>query len=298
MKDIIRMDSVGDYNSYVGAKTLHPHVSVLDYSALPPMRPSRKLYSFYAVVLKDADCGTVLYGRHSYDYQEGTMLFIAPGQVAGAEDGGKAVCVKGHALLFHPDLLRGTPLAQRMRSYGFFSYDSSEALHISERERQTILTCLRELRCELERGVDRHSKDIITASIEVLLNHCLRFYDRQFSTRSHANKDILLQFEKLLHAYFESNAPQHTGLPSVQYFADTLSLSPGYFGELIRRETGKTAQEHIQLCLVDKAKDMLCASDMTVSEIAYALGFHYPHHLSRMFRRNTGLSPSAFRAGR
>lgn len=295
MSIILNMDSVGDYNSFVGQETLHPLVSVIDFSRVPPLRHVRKTYGFYTVFLKDLKCGDLRYGRHYYDYQEGTLVFVSPGQVLGNDDNGEYFKVEGYALLFHPDLLSGTSLGRKMKDYTFFSYDASEALHMSERERRLFLNCLMEIRSELERGVDRHTKSIVTSNIEVLLNHCMRFYDRQFITRECVNKDVLTEFERLLDSYFEGCTPQRLGLPFVQYFADQLHLSANYFGDLVKKETGKTPQEHIQFKLVNKAKDLLCSTRKSVSEIAYDLGFKYPHHLSRMFKKNAGCSPNMFR---
>lgn len=295
MSTILRMDSVGDYNDFLGQETLHPLVGVVDFSQVPPLRHARKAFGFYAIFLKDIKCGDLRYGRHYYDYQEGTLVFISPGQVLGNDDNGEYFQAGGYALMFHPDLLRNTPLGRKMKDYSFFSYDAAESLHMSERERQIIINGLMEIRAEMERGVDRHTKSIVTANIEVLLNHCLRFYDRQFITRENVNKDALVEFERLLDAYFEGDEPRRIGIPFVQYFAERLHLSANYFGDLIKKETGKTAQEHIQLKLIGHAKDLLCATNKSVSEIAYELGFKYPHHLSRMFKRNVGCSPHEFR---
>lgn len=295
MSTILRMDNVSDYNAFLGQETLHPLVSVVNFSNVPPMRHVRKAYGFYAVFLKDLKCGDLRYGRHDYDYQEGTLVFVAPGQVLGNDDNGEIFSVQGYALLFHPDLLRNTPLGRKMKEYSFFSYDASEALHMSEKERHIFINCLQEIRSELERGCDRHTKPIVTANVEVLLNHCLRFYDRQFITRKNVNKDILALFEHELDAYFREGFSELHGLPSVRYFADKMHLSANYFGDMIKKETGKTPQEHIRIKLIDLAKNRLCEGKKSVSEIAYELGFKYPHHLSRMFKRNVGCSPKEFR---
>ena len=197
--------------------------------------------------------------------------------------------------MFHPDLLRGTSLGRRMTDYSFFSYSSNEALHMSDREQQIIINCFREIREELQYAIDKHSKQIITANIEVLLNHCVRFYDRQFVTREIVNKDLLTRFEELLRGYFTSDKPQSIGLPSVAWCADQLHLSANYFGDLVKKETGKSAQEYIQLTIIDRAKELLLNSNRSVSEIAYMLGFKYPHHLSRLFKKVTGVSPNEYR---
>lgn len=295
MENIIKLNSIQDYNHILGTETLHPLVSVVDMSTLKSIPHCCKQFGFYCVFFKELDCGTVLYGRSKYDYQEGTMLFIGPGQIAGVNDGGETLNPKGWILMFHPDLLYGTSIASRMKEYSFFSYSSDEALHMSEREKQIILNCFREIREELEHPVDKHTKLIVASNIETMLNHCVRFYERQFVTREITNHSIIDKFEVVLDEYFSSSLPQKQGLPTVQFCADKICLSPNYFGDLIKRETGKTASEHIQLAVIDKAKDMLLSTNKSISEIAYDLGFNYPHHLSRSFKRIVGMTPNEFR---
>ena len=289
------MESVQDYNENLGMETLHPLVSVVDMSELPEIRHSLKRFGFYCVILKQLDCGSLLYGRNRYDYREGTLVCVAPGQVAGADDGGVTRNAKGWILMFHPDLLRGTSLAGKMRDYSFFAYSSNEALHTSERERQTIIGCMREIREELQHPIDRHSKRIITTNIELLLNHCIRFYDRQFVTREEINHDVLRRFEELLGAYFDTSDIVKTGLPTVAWFADKLHLSANYFGDLVKREMGVSAQEYIQRHIIERAKLLLTDGRMTVSQTAYALGYKYPNHLSRVFKQATGLTPNEYK---
>ena len=289
------MESVQDYNENLGMETLHPLVSVVDMSELPEIRHSLKRFGFYCVILKLLDCGSLLYGRNRYDYREGTLVCVAPGQVAGADDGGVTRNAKGWILMFHPDLLRGTSLAGKMRDYSFFAYSSNEALHTSERERQTIIGCRREIREELQHPIDRHSKRIITTNIELLLNHCIRFYDRQFVTREEINHDVLRRFEELLGAYFDTSDIVKTGLPTVAWFADKLHLSANYFGDLVKREMGVSAQEYIQRHIIERAKLLLTDGRMTVSQTAYALGYKYPNHLSRVFKQATGLTPNEYK---
>lgn len=293
---ILNMDSVQDYNDNLGVETLHPLVSVVDMSQLKEIRHSVKRFGFYCVFLKQLDCGSLMYGRSRYDYREGTMLFIAPGQIAGADDGGVSENPKGWILMFHPDLLKGTSLAARMREYSFFSYSSDEALHTSERERQTIIGCMSEIREELNHPIDRHSKRIITSNIELLLNHCARFYDRQFVTREEANHDLLNRFESLLNDYFDSGLASSQGIPTVAGFAESLHISPNYFGDLIKRESGISAQEYIQKHIIERAKSLLSKKDKTVSQTAYELGYKHPQHLSRMFKRMTGMTPNEYKA--
>ena len=296
MDELIKLETVQDYNRIIGAETLHPLVSVTDMSQLQSIPHCRKQFGFYCVFFKELECGTILYGRSKYDYQEGTMLFISPGQIAGVEDGGKTINPKGWILMFHPDLLYGTPLARRMKDYSFFSYSSDEALHMSEREKQIILNCFHEIREELEHPVDKHTKQIVASNIETMLNHCVRFYERQFVTREITNNNIIDRFHKILHEYLNSELPQTQGLPTVQYCADKVCLSPNYFGDLIKRETGRTASEHIQHAVMSKVKEQLTETDKTISEIAYDLGFNYPHHLSRTFKKIEGITPGEFRS--
>ena len=295
-QEIINMDSVQDYNENLGVETLHPLVSVVDMSELAEIRHSLKRFGFYAVFLKQLDCGTIMYGRSGYDYREGTLMCVAPGQIAGANDGGVSKLPKGWILMFHPDLLKGTSLASKMREYSFFSYTSNEALHTSERERQTIIGCMREIREELQHPVDKHSKRIIASNIELLLNHCNRFYDRQFVTLDEINHDVLKRFEELLNTYFDSPDVAKLGLPTVAWFADKLNLSPNYFGDLVKRELGISAQEHIQRYIIEQAKYLLVNERMTVSQAAYALGYKYPNHLSRVFKHATGISPNEYKS--
>ena len=297
MDEIVKMEHVYQYNEMMGQETLHPLVSVIDFSKCPKARHARRMYGFYCVFLKDVKCGDMRYGRHYYDYQEGTLVFIAPGQCVGITRRGEMFQPKGWALLFHPDFIRGTQLGRNIRNYTFFSYAVNEALHLSQQERGTIVDCLHNIRAELQHPIDRHSRTLIINNIEMFLNYCIRFYDRQFVTRSEiANKDILSRFEEILNGYFRSDRPQTIGLPTVQYCARELHLSPNYFGDLIKKETGKTAQEHIQLYVIDTAKERIADRGLSISEIAYDLGFKYPAHFTRLFKNVVGCTPNEYRA--
>jgi AraC-like DNA-binding protein len=203
---------------------------------------------------------------------------------------------KGWGLIFHPDLIRGTSLGQNIKKYSFFSYHSNEALHLSEKERHLVIDSLGKIDYELHQSIDKHSKTLIADNIELLLNYCSRFYDRQFITRSEVNKDILVRFENLLDNYFQSEMIQSLGLPTVRYCADQLHLSPNYFGDLIKKETGKSALENIQLKIMSLAKDKIFDRSKTLSEIAYELGFKHPQHFSRMFKNETGYTPNEYRS--
>jgi len=296
MDDIIKLDSISQFNALRGIKTLHPLVSVFDFSKMKLIPEARAHYGFYCVFLKDAVCGDLKYGCKYYDYQEGTLVFIAPGQVVGIGNKPGSPRPVGWALLFHPDLIRGTSLGQNIKKYTFFSYEANEALHVSKKERQIVVDCLHKIDHELHQSIDKHSKTLIANNIELLLNYCMRFYDRQFITRSVVNKDILVKFEKLIDEYFQSDKPQILGLPTVKYCAENLYLSANYLGDLLKKETGKSAQEQIQLKLIDKAKERIFDTSKTISEIAYELGFKHPQHFSRMFKSQTGLTPINYRS--
>lgn len=295
-KKIINIDSVDAYNKLLGLETLHPLVSVIDMSKAKRIKHMRHAFGLYVIFLKEVKCGDLRYGRHYYDYQEGTLVCVAPGQVVGVEDNGEEFQPKGRALVFHPDLIRGTSLGQRIKEYTFFSYESNEALHLSERERAMVIECLDKIRHELEHAIDRHSKRLIAINIELLLDYCLRFYERQFITRSEVNRDVLARFERLLNDYFTGDRAQREGLPSVKYCAGELCLSPNYFGDMVKKETGKTAQEYIQLKLIDAAKERVLDPDKTISQVAYEMGFQYPQHFTRLFKKVVGCTPNEYRA--
>jgi len=250
----------------------------------------------YCIFLKEVKCGDIKYGRNYYDYQQGTLVFVSPGQVMDIETDGKVYQPVGHALVFHPDLIHGTLLGKSINEYGFFSYSANEALHVSDRERQIVLDCFAKIEYELQQGVDRHSKKLISSNIELFLNYCERFYDRQFITRDKVNKGMIERFEELLNGYFASGKPQKTGLPSVAYFAGELHLSANYFGDLIKKETGKSAKEYIQDKIIDVAKNRIFDAGKTINEIAFELGFKYPQHFSRLFKNETGYTPNEFRS--
>ena len=292
---VINVDSVEKYNRLFGLETLHPLVSVVNLSEATKFPTHFTInYGVYALYLKETVCGDIRYGKQTYDYQEGTITSFAPGQVAEIEMA-EGVKPKAYGILFHPDLIKGTPLGSEIKRYSFFSYKSNEALHISDDEKKIIMDCLSKIQMELEHAIDRLSKRLIAGNIQLLLDYCLRFYERQFNTRAVVNKDILSRFESLLDDYFDNGRARTDGLPTVKYFADKVFLSPNYFGDLIKKETGKTAQEYIQTRLIDAAKEMIAGSDKTMSQIAYELGFQYSQHFNRLFKKNVGYTPNEYR---
>jgi len=293
---IHKLESVAQFNSQRGQETLHPLTSVLDQSKSKPVQANRYLTDIYIIFLKDVKCEEFHYGRNKYDYQEESLLFIAPGQVFGFDaDAETLIQPRGWALTFHPDFIKGTSLGKKIMEYGFFSYDVTEALHISKRERQIVLECFKKIKEELHREIDKHTVNVIVSNIELLLNYCLRFYDRQFITRTHLNKDILTRFESLLKSYYESELPKTVGPPAVSYCASELNLSANYFGDLVKKETGKTALEYIQEKVIDLAKERLFDQSKSVSEVAFEMGYKYPQHFTRLFKQRVGVSPQEYR---
>ena len=238
-------------------------------------------------------CGDLIYGRNYYDYQKGTLVFVSPGQVVDVANKTEPYQPMGHGLVFHPDLLHGTTLGKSIKSNNFFSYQTNEALHLSDKERLLVLDLLSKIKSELELGVDKHSKKLIATNIELFLSYCERFYDRQFITREDVNQGILEKFETLLNDYFHN--AHVTGLPSVAYCAEKLNLSANYFGDLIKKQTGKSAQEYIQNKVIEVAKARVFDTNKSISEVAYELGFKYPQHFSRMFKNATGYTPIEYR---
>jgi len=296
MDNIVNLESVDRYNSMYGLETLHPLVSVVDLTkATKIINHTQMNYGVYALFLKQTKSCDLKYGRRSYDYQEGTIVCFAPGQAVRVDMIEDEITPEVYGIVFHPDLIRGTSLAKSMKSYTFFSYAVNEALHLSDQEKEIVMDCLKKISIELEHAIDKHSKALIAMNIELLLNYCMRFYERQFITRSNANKDALTKFEQLLNEYFLSKLPMQEGLPSVKYFADKICLSSNYFGDMVKKETGKTPQEHIQDKVIEMAKEHIAETDETVSQIAYTLGFQYPQHLCRLFKKRVGCTPNEYR---
>lgn len=295
MNDIIKINTVTEYNNMLGQETLHPLVSIIDFAKVKPFAFQKIQINLYAIFLKEIKCGNIAYGIKNYDYEEGTLIFISPGQVYGVDSKGEKRQPAGSAIVFHPDFIHGTPLGKNIKDYTFFTYEVNEALHLSTREREVINDTFGKIRYELGHPVDSHSKTLIVSYIELFLNYSKRFYERQFNTRSHVNKDVLTRFERILDDYFSSEKPLEYGSPTVSYCAERLFLSSNYLGDLLKKETGKSALEHIQLKMIDVAKEKIFDTSKSISDIAYELGFKYPQHFTRMFKKEVGMSPNEYR---
>jgi AraC-like DNA-binding protein len=295
MEQVKRIDTVKQYNDYIGVETSHPLVSVVKFNEVPAVISMRLYLGVYAVFLKNIKCGNMTYGCQPYDYEDGTLVFVSPGQVYGVDSGGVATKPSGYALIFHPDLIKGTSLAKTIKDYNFFSYEVNEALHLSTKEKKTIADSLEKIAEEIDQNIDKHSKTLIVSNIELFLNYCMRYYDRQFITRTNINKDILIRFENLLNDYFKSGKAQTLGLPSVAWCADQMHLSPHYFGDLIKKETGSTALDYIQGKLIDEAKSKIFDNTKTLNQLASDLGFKYQQHFTRLFKQKVGMTPNEYR---
>lgn len=292
---IVRLDSIDAYNKLYGLETKHPLVTVINLNeATRIVNHIRMDYGVYALFLKNGINCTLKYGRQPYDYQEGTVVSFSPGQLIGIDTEIDEIAPDVIGIMFHPDLIHKTPLASKIKEYGFFDYSQREALHLSADERGIFNQCLERIKEEIARPVDKHTAEIVASHIQVLLDYVTRFYERQFITRRKVNSDILSRFESLLKNYLESGQSKE-GLPKVNYFAEVVNLTPGYFGDMIKKETGLTAQEIITRHIVERAKQRLTGSNDDISVIAYELGFQHPQHFSRMFKRVAGASPTQFR---
>ena len=294
--NIIQIDSVDTYNKMYGWETLHPLVTVVNHKLpLERLNHSRLNYSLYALFLKQGEGCSIRYGREKYDYQAGTMVCFKPGPVVAVEWDDSRPMPASRGLLFHPDLIYGTPLSKRIHDYTFFDYDQREALHLSEREQSIVSDLLDSIEEELRHPVDKHTQTLVTDAIGLLLDYCMRYYDRQFITRHKQNSDIIGRFQHELEDYLRSGEAELKGLPTVAYFAEKAFLSPGYFGDLIKKETGLTAQRYIQNKIIDLSKQYVMDPNLTINQVAYKLGFQYPQHFTRLFKQQVGVTPSEYR---
>ena len=293
MKEVF-INTIQDFNDYQGMETLHPLVSVVHVENTEHIKECVMHYGVYAIYLKENKGCKLSYGRTPYDFDEMTVTSFAPGQVVNVEPNPDVPFAKFTALVFHPDLLNRTALGRQINRYEFFGYACTEALHLSAQEVEVFRGVLAMIEQELHRAIDKHTRELIVSNIELLLNYCLRFYDRQFITREEINHSVVKKFIELLDDYISTKALRD-GLPTVAYFADKCCLSNGYFGNLVRVETGRTAKDIISDHVLAYAKQLLNDEALTITIISSRLGFEYPQHFVRFFKSHTGKTPSAYR---
>lgn len=295
-QNIKKINSVKELHSYMGLPSpLNPLITIIDHSQTQSNiqeSDQKLLLDFYNISIKRSFKGKLKYGKNHYDFDDGTMSFIAPNQIISV-DNDKERNMDGWSLLFHPDLIRQYPLAKAIKSYGFFSYTVNEALHLSEEEEKTIEVIIQNIQKEINSRLDQFSQDVIVSNLELLLSYCNRFYSRQFLTRKMATNDLLTKFEIKLDHYFSDNS--NLVLPTVEKLATELNVSSPYLSDMLRNITGQNTQQHIHEKLIEKAKEILTTTNLTVSEIAYQLGFEYPQSFSKLFKSKTNLTPSAYR---
>ena len=293
--DIITADTIQQYNQFFGVKTMHPQIGIIHFNRSENQPTHKMTFGFYALYLVKTVGITMDYGKTKYDFDDGTVICLAPGKTIGVHrmPGGPVPVAIG--LMFHPDLLHGTALAKKMKQFTFFSYTSNEALHLSSDECAVIQNYMDNINRELEHPVDKFSRQLFVSNIEVLLNYCMRFYEHQFVTRRELNNDVLARFEQLLNEYWDSGEAKIYGLPTVKYFADKICLSPNYFGDLIKTATGKSAQERIQSKIIEMSKEAILNPRLNTKQIANMLGFQYPQHFLRFFKKRVGCTPKEFK---
>ena len=296
--DLIRFISIAESHAAFGLpKPQHPLISLVHFNESNPfntdMAPIYNVLDFYKITFITKNAGKLKYGHEYYDFDEGSMLFLAPNQLAGTTEYNRNT--HAYILLIHPDFFLGYPLAQKIKQYDYFSYAVNEALHLSDQEKEIILSVYTSMDQELNSRVDEFSQEVMVAHIELLLSYVNRFYKRQFITRRAVNNDILQKTEALVEAYFNNRQSVDEGVPTVQYLSDKLNVSPGYLSDLLRSLIGQSAQQYIHLKLVEKAKEKLSTTNLSISEIAYELGFEHSQSFSRLFKMKTGISPVQFR---
>lgn len=293
MPKILKVNRTSDYSGYHGLTDRHPLITVIDFSKISPIRHSLNSYGVYGVFLQDNNDLDLTYGCGRYDYKNGSLICVAPGQIGGKEDNGERSSIGGWALLFHPELIHGTSLEKEIKGYSFFDYSVNEALHMNEDEHRMIVSIFQKIEKETNNPRDDFQDEILTGYIYLLLKYCKRFYNRQFITRKLANNDILSKFDEFLNTYFSDNRQADSGLPTVNICADHLYMSPNYFSDVIRKMTGESAGHHIRRFIIRQIKNELI-SGVSIAETAYKLGFEYPAHLSRLFKKETGMTPTEY----
>lgn len=295
MRKILKVNSPGDFISYLGAPIKHPLVGVVDYARCSPIPHTLNDYGVYGIFMHSNIPADLVYGCGSYDGGSGTLICVAPGQLGGKEDDGELIEIDGWALLFHPDLLKGTALEKDIRKFTFFDYRVNEALRLTEEEQGKIASLMRSVQEEIEMPADQEQNCIIVGYITAILHLSNRAYSRQFSQIRQSSDDILVQLSELLNEYYDNGEQLKLGVPGVQYFADKLCLSPNYFSDLVKKTTGENAGNFIRNHIMRMAKNRLVATG-NISQVAYDLGFDYPQHFSRMFKKHTGMTPSQYLA--
>jgi AraC family transcriptional activator of pobA len=296
---IYRVKSIADLHSFAGfEKPKHPLISVVDYSKIKnenTPESGRFVCEFYSINFK-RNC-SFHYGRQFFDHKEGTLLCTAPEQIIHMHKTEKQYNVAGWGLFFHPEFIRNSNFGKKIMEYTFFQYEENEALHLSTDEENTLTTILQQIEKEYQTNIDKHSNQLLISNLELLLNYCKRFYDRQFFTRTNSSKDVIAKFEQFLINYYKTDETKNVGLLTVKFCAEKMNISPNYLSDLLKNETGKNTQEHIHFHLLEKAKILLLSTNDTINEIAFELGFEYPQNLTKLFKNKIGLTPSEFRQG-
>jgi AraC-like DNA-binding protein len=297
MSNIIHLKSVSQLHHLLNIeKPVHPLISVVRHTSEMNLNFGNVRFNnnLYFISLKENIVGSFKYGRNNYDFEEGTLLFVAPGQITASNDNMEPD-LGGWSIFFHPKLIQKSQLAETISSYHFFSYENNEALHLSKKEKINLTECVLKIEQEIHDNIDKHSHELIIHNIESILKYGLRYYERQFATRSNQSKDHVSRFQRFLKNYFDQDKQTELGIPTVEICGNTMNMSGKYLSDLLKAETGKSLLEHIHLFIIDKAKTSLLNSNLSVSEIAYSLGFKYPQHFSKLFKTKTGLSPGEYR---
>ena len=297
MAEFFRLKSISELHQlFALEKPTHPLISIIKEWPQTDFDFSKtKMVSDLYVLGMKGNVGTFKYGRNSYDYEEGTLVFMSPNQVASFENHDAELDYNGWSIFFHPDLIRKSNLDKEIKEYSFFDYGLNEALHVSDKEKRMLADFVQRIETELQQNIDKHSQELILVNLDSILKYCLRYYDRQFYTRTNLNKDLIDRFEKLLELHFSSDDLKSKGLPTVTQCGEALHMSGSYLSDLLRLETGRSAKDHIHSFIIEKAKTLLLSSNNTVCEVAYDLGFEYPQHFSKLFKSKTGNSPSEYR---